>query len=72
MRHPRTLIKSVGNVVCPNHDPFINCQPSLFCRGIFLLPFFCSFFFLILLHRIFFSFVGMFVEVFLEDRSSRI
>lgn len=45
MRHPRTLIKSVGNVVCPDHDPFINCQPSLFCRGIFLLPFFCSFFF---------------------------
>lgn len=33
MRHPRTLIKSVGNVVCPDHDPFVNCHNLPFSVG---------------------------------------
>lgn len=63
MRHPRTLIKSVGNVVCPDHDPFVNCHNLPFSVGEYFYFLSFVFFSLILLHRIFFSFVGMFVEM---------
>lgn len=63
MRHPRTLIKSVGNVVCPDHDPFVNCHNLPFSVGEYFYFLSFVFFSLILLYRIFFSFVGMFVEM---------
>lgn len=60
MRHPRTLIKSV---VCPDHDPFVNCHNLPFSVGEYFYFLSFVFFSLILLYRIFFSFVGMFVEM---------